>query len=201
MVLLIVAAGAVFWMLTHRWVRGRRMGALYEWGRANGMRLVRNGQVELPEAITQLAEDPRPLLALVREGLLIAQVRTIPPHVQLHAPRWNVLLRQLPGRWPVTALRPVHKAHSLIDLYALPAIPGLLSPERFVVHGEDRRAAAALVASQVRALLPADVGLLLVGNWMMLEFSTRPFDGTEFSRLISVTDQLAEKLPAAAEPA
>lgn len=201
MVLLIAAASGVFWMLTRRWVRGRRMGALYEWARANGMRLVRDGSVELPEALTQLAECPTPLLALGREGLIIAQVRTMPSHAQLQAQRWNVLLRKLPSRWPTTALRPALSPQSLIDLYALPAIPGLLSPERFLVHGVDRRAAAAVVASPLRALLPADVGLVLVGNWMILEFSTRPFDGTEFSRLIAVTDQLVEKLPAPAEPA
>ena len=48
----------------------------------------------------------------------------------------------------------------------------------------------------LRSLLPADVGLLLIGRQLLLDFSDRPFDSIEFGRMMSLTDQLVKHLPA-----
>lgn len=196
MLVLLGAASGVFWLLTRRWVHGRQMGALYDWARANGMRVDRKGRVPLPQVITQLAEPLHAVLALHDGQTLILQLRATPSAAQLQPPIWQILVRPLPMRWPATALRPVEAIQSFLDLFALPAIPGLLSPERFTVHGEDRHAAAQLAHSPLGAQLPADIGLLLIGDYLILDFSTRPFDGTEFTRLLTVTDQLFSYLRA-----
>jgi hypothetical protein len=55
--------------------------------------------------------------------------------------------------------------------------------ETIVIHrtfGQDPVAARRLAASSLRTLLPKDVGLLLSGKHLLLDFSTRPFDTIEF---------------------
>ena len=41
------------------------------------------------------------------------------------------------------------------------------------------------------ALLPHDLGLVLQGRRLILDFSTRPFDGIELSRIVALVEQLA----------
>lgn len=195
MILLLAAAAGVFWMLTRRWVHSRQMGALYDWARANSMKLDRHGDLPLPEVLVPLAEQPHPLLTLHNEQTLIMQLHTDPSGAQLHPQRWNILLHYLPRRWPATALRPADAPQTFIDFFALPAIAGLDVPERFILHGEDRTAASRLAGSSVGTLLPPGIGLLLIGDYLLLDFSTRPFDGTEFTRLQTVANQVASQLP------
>ncbi|HEX8911338.1 MAG TPA: hypothetical protein VF796_03185, partial [Humisphaera sp.] len=57
------------------------------------------------------------------------------------------------------------------------------------------RVATTLATSSVRGLLPPDVGLLLVGRHLVLEFSDRPFDAIEFNRMIAVAGQVVAHLP------
>ena len=45
--------------------------------------------------------------------------------------------------------------------------------------------------SFARALLPHDVGLLLHGRFLVLDFSDRPFDTIEFNRMLALADQVA----------
>ncbi len=88
------------------------------------------------------------------------------------------------GDWPVTALlRPAARATSVVDLLSVSSFPSLLPPERFVVFGTGGEAAAALSESHVPALLPHDVGLVLAGSHLILDFSGRAFDELEFNRL------------------
>jgi len=47
----------------------------------------------------------------------------------------------------------------------------------------------------LRSLLPPDVGLLLHGRHLVLDFSDRPFDAIEFGRMLALADQLAARLP------
>jgi hypothetical protein len=56
-------------------------------------------------------------------------------------------------------------------------------------------AARAAVASMLIALLPHDLGLILHGRRLILDFSTRPFDGIELSRIVALVEQLAAHLP------
>jgi hypothetical protein len=67
--------------------------------------------------------------------------------------------------------------------------------DRFIVFGTDSAAARALSKSHARALLPPDVGLLLHGRHVVLDFSTRPFDGIELGRMVALAEQLVQHLP------
>jgi hypothetical protein len=66
---------------------------------------------------------------------------------------------------------------------------------RFVVFGSDSHAARILSKSEARALLPPDIGLILHGQHLVLDFSARPFDGIELGRMVALADQLAGHLP------
>lgn len=192
---LVVAAGGAFWMLTRRWVHGRQMGALYDWARDNSMSLDRRGEQALPEVFEHLPEQPRALLTLHDQSTMIAQLRTDPRGSLLQPQIWNVFVRRLPVRWPATALRPAAAVQIYLDFFALPAIAGLPVPERLTIHGEDGAAAARLAASPLGAMLPPGIGLLLMGDYLVLDFSNRPFDGTEFTRMSVVADQIIAQLP------
>ena len=114
----------------------------------------------------------------------------------METPRWHVLVRELPaGNWPMTALRPVSAKVSLIDQFSLASFAGMGEVERFVIYGADSTAARLLSSSQARALLPPDIGLLLSGTRLALDFSTRPFDPIELGRMTALADQLVAHLP------
>jgi hypothetical protein len=112
-------------------------------------------------------------------------------------PQWNVLTRRLEADWKPTGLRPAgDEAISVLDLFPLRAFPRMGGGHRFVVQGADAAAARVLGQSSVAALLPPDVGLLLHGHHLVLDFSTRPFDAIEFNRMRVLVDQVIAHLPA-----
>jgi hypothetical protein len=119
------------------------------------------------------------------------QIRVTDSHVMM----WNVLIRQVEANWPPTALRPTAKDHSLLDLFSLASYPSMIASERFVIFGADSAAARALSKSSLPALLPPDVGLLLHGRNMVLDFSDRPFDTLEFDRMLALANSLVSHLP------
>jgi hypothetical protein len=108
---------------------------------------------------------------------------------------WNLLVRKFGGEWPPTGLRPTNAAASALDLFSLSSFPTLAGTERFIAYGTDSSAARVLSKSMLRSLLPPDVGLLLHGGHLVLDFSGRPFDAIEFGRMISLADQLANHVP------
>ncbi|MEA2734569.1 MAG: hypothetical protein QOE14_1020, partial [Humisphaera sp.] len=109
--------------------------------------------------------------------------------------RWHVLVRQLGSAWPATGLRPANQPASLLDQFSLSSYPRMGETDRFIVFGTDSAAARALSKSHARALLPPDVGLLLHGRHVVLDFSTRPFDGIELGRMVALAEQLVQHLP------
>ena len=67
--------------------------------------------------------------------------------------------------------------------------------ERFILYGAESRAARSLGKSSVAALLPPDVGLLLIEQNLVLDFSTRPFDPLELERVDALAEQIVLHLP------
>ena len=108
---------------------------------------------------------------------------------------WNLIIRELQVCWRPTGLRPTLTASSLLDLFSLSSFPYMGAQERFVIFGGQTSAARRLSASSARSLLPPDVGLLLHGRHLVLDFSARPFDTIEFSRMVGLADQIAGRLP------
>jgi hypothetical protein len=92
---------------------------------------------------------------------------------------------------PPAALRPANlpSGSSVIDLYRLTAFHSL-SNDRFAILAIDATTGVRLSNSSARALLPSDIGLLLTDQYLVLDFSTRPFDPVELDRMISVAEQV-----------
>jgi hypothetical protein len=205
-VLIAVFAGSwiMFWLLAHRSTLQRHWVALDEWGRDRGMYLQScTGLIPPPplDAITIHRIEMRVCLRGRRSQLL--QAESFHPAGGIgvgEAPlpaagTWNMLVREIQTAWPATGLRPTAIRTSFVDLFSLTSYPLLGASERFVVHGTDSRAAAALARSSARGLLPPDIGLMLVGHTLLLDFSERPFDTIEFERMIAVADQIISHLP------
>jgi hypothetical protein len=94
----------------------------------------------------------------------------------------------------MTALRPTSHTSSIIDLFSMSSFPSLGATQRFVIFGADGAAARSLSDSTAAALLPPDIGLILHGMFLILDFTSRPFDQIEFGRMIDLADQLAPRL-------
>lgn len=186
--LVLAASGAVTWALIARWTSRRRWVALSDWTRANGFRLHRPDRIELTPAVRSASRPLQGVLSLTRGNTNIIQADS-------DDRRWNLLARRITAPWPGTALRPVAQQHSIVDLFALESFPVLGAGERFLVCGQDKPSARILARSSIRGLLPKDIGLLLHGRELLLDFSSRPFDEIEFGRMIALADQLVANLP------
>jgi hypothetical protein len=183
----------VFATLVRRETRHRRLVSLSLWARSHDMRLQPDGG-EIPSLLKQF--NPKVRQTLTGRGMTLVQIEThdVAATVPNSKRQWNIILRDLTGPWPATALRPTAHTISLVDLFSLSSYPSLMPSERFMVFGQESRAARALAESTAPALLPPDVALLLSGNCLLLDFSTRHFDEIEFQRLIDLAEQLAPRL-------
>ena len=195
MLVALVASGWCFAWLCRRWTTDRPRSALAEWSRGRRFHLDYAPAARLPGGLAILsAADPRPDLAVVRGPVVVVRLTTAPPAPGQPRPTWHLLVRTTP-RPPgdPVALRPAFAPHgaSVVDLLpTLGGYPSLLPPERFVAFGTDVRSAKRLANSAARGLLPHDVGLLVHGPAVVLDFSRRPFDGVEFDRMMAVADQV-----------
>jgi len=202
---LIAIFAASWWMfgiLVGRSTEQRHRVAMAEWGRERGFRFRTNSQTLPPPldavrnrrlAVQTRLASRRATLALVESAPIGAAVNPLQDASQ--PARWHFLILEIKTIWPPTGLRPVSAVTSALDLYSLSSFPLLGGSERFVLYGADSRAAAALSRSSARGLLPADVGLLLYGPRLVLDFSGRPFDTIEFERMIVVAKQIIDHLP------
>jgi len=199
-VVILVASGGVFVVLVRRWTSHRWRTAMAEWARPRRLTVhLPPDHAPLPAVLTPVTTHGSQTLLIVKGELLqIVQLQTTdPPAGKGSGPfRWNLLIRQIESQWPATGLRPVSHRVSALDFFSLSSFPSMGETDRFVVFGTDSTPARVLSKSMGRALLPPDVGLLLIDRWLILDFSTRPFDTIEFGRMIALADQLAGKLPA-----
>jgi len=193
----LLASCAMFWAHVQRWTHNRLWVAMGDWAGRNGFRLHRAKTASVPEPLSQMTlPPPRALVSLEKKGMVLLQMDTPGAAGDEGATRrWNVLVLEIGAIWPVTALRPAMHERSLVDLLQLGSFPALLSSDRFSIYGVDSAAARVMVSSVLMALLPHDLGLVLHGRRLILDFSTRPFDGIELSRMVSLVEQLVGRLP------
>lgn len=201
------ASWAMFWALVRRWTLDREWVALSDWGRDAGFRMQRNPPVSaLPHPLSAMPWKPSATVVLSDRRKMLLRLQSLaplPPTTESaqqstevkKETRWNVAVRPVDPPWPPTGLRPTGAATSFIDLFPLSSFPLLGAGERFMIFGTDSGAAATLSASSARALLPPDIGLLLHGNHLYLDFSGRPFDSIEFERMLVIADQIVLHLP------
>jgi hypothetical protein len=199
-----LVSSAMFWILVLRDTLWRERLRLSDWADDRGFQLLKAGQMPLPESLSVLAEyGPLMGMALAGGESILLRIQIDPPPMrreQEPAARhtYHILVRQAGGDWRAAALRPAHAMRSLLDYFLLEGFPSVLVPERFLASGSDRRAAATLASSAAVRLLPSDIGLLLIGPIMILDFSARGFDSIEFDRILAICEQLIQQLPATA---
>jgi hypothetical protein len=185
----------VFSWQVRRWTSHRSWHVLSDFARESGFAMTRQDR-EPPPPLERLPAS-RMTVSLQSKTTNVFQLETLGGNA-VETPRWYVLVRDVPAMaWPVTGLRPAHAKASLLDLFSMMSYPRLGETERFVVFGVDSTAAALLSKSQARALLPPDIGLLLAGTHLVLDFSTRPFDPIELGRMNALAEQLVTHLPSA----
>ena len=188
---LLVSAFVFHWQV-QRWTTHRGWRALLDFARATGFTLS-NQRRDAPAPFERLG-GATITTCLESKTTRVFQLETTAGGA-VETPRWHALVRQLETAWTPTGLRPVINRASLLDLFSLSSFPGMGEVERFMLFGVASTAARHLSQSQARALLPPDIGLLLHGRHLVLDFSSRPFDATEFRRMLAVADQVVAHLP------
>ncbi|HEV7298793.1 MAG TPA: hypothetical protein VGN72_05460 [Tepidisphaeraceae bacterium] len=187
LVVIALTSLGVFFVLVHRWTHGKRRYALREWARRHDFHAVEG---TFPAIVN-------PVIATAPQGSeQFSNGRSTVLRLYTDNAAWHVLVRRMETPWPTTGVRPVANTTSVLDLYSLASFPSLTTGERFIVYGTDSAAARSLASSSLRALLPPDIGVLLAGQDMMVDFTARPFDEIEFDRMIALADQLVAHLPA-----
>jgi hypothetical protein len=190
------ASLTTFLLLVRRWTTQRQWVSLSEWASQRDFEF-RANQAELPRALHKIAAGHVEVrLHLCSEdGVTLVQLQTDPPPGKVDPNRWNVLVRRARHRnADVAALRPANAPASLLDLFGLSQFPSLAIAHRFIVLATTSSAARLLSDSASRTLLPADIGLLSVDDWLVLDFSTRPFDPIELDRMLALAAQLSQML-------
>jgi hypothetical protein len=185
---LLVMLGAsvlTFALLVRRWTTQRQWISLAEWARQRSMRFRPVTDQPLPAALAAPLEQHAPRLALHLgdERITVMQLQTQDAgNAPDHSRRWNLLLRKVPHRRThIAGLRPAHAAASLMDLLGLEPYPSLAMGHRFIVLSSSSLAARALANSAAHTLLPADLGLLVCDEHILIDFSSRPFDPIELA--------------------
>lgn len=212
-----------FWLLVRRATSHRTWVALSDWARSRGFRYHPIGAGNARRGGERPGREPpapfstlpaaRPAVRLWLAGATTQLLELQPPDASparpatgdrhgsdaavLPPPRtWHALVRQVETTWPPTALRPAAPDESLLDLFSLASYPSMIASERFVIFGTDSAAAQSVAKSSLPALLPPDIGLLLHGQVLVLDFSARPFDTLEFDRMLALANHLTAHLPA-----
>jgi hypothetical protein len=199
LLVIILASSAIFYSLTHRWTSDRRRAAMEDWAVEQRFRMHTAPAAALPAALQSLQSlNARVDISFTRGPLSLLQLTTISQPLSKQS-QWHILMRELDRAWTPAGLRPVHPERSFLDLFSLTGFPSLLPPERFVIVASDGHAAKEMMNSPVRGLLPPDVGLMVHGPYVTIDFSERPFDTIEFERMIAVMEQIVSHLPAHAE--
>jgi hypothetical protein len=203
---ILLASSVMFWLLVRRWTADRAWQGLTEWAQANRFMLRGEKLAVAPEVVRLLSKpEPRILLSLNDADTTLVQIET--PLTPAASPegggpaaatpaRWNLLVRKLESAWPMTGLRPQGHAHSVLDFFPLHDMQAMSPSERFVLYGAEARSARILARSAVRGLMPPDIGLILVGHSLVLDFSARQFDALTVQRIDALAEQLVTHLPA-----
>ncbi len=189
------ASWGMFRALDRRYTLHRRHSLLADWACERRWRFRRNRPPALPKAVLSIAVNAKAIGGVENPDTRIIQIDTDAGD-DATPTRWNLLARRVRGDWAPTGLRPSGADTSFVDLFVLPAQAALSNPERFTVVGADVPAARRLAACPARGLLPADIGLMLIGDELILDFSARPFDPIAFDRMVAIADQIAAHLPA-----
>jgi len=187
---ILAISGRVFHVLTQQWTIHRPINALRDWASDRKFKLHLPPEANLPASLDGLKPlDPQLQVMLVNESITLLRLTTFAKPTSPR-PVWHLLIREMRQAWNPAGLRPARAGRSFLDLFSLNGFPSLLPPERFVAFGAESKDARQIAASPARGLLPADIGLLVHGPYLTLDFSSRQFDSIEFERMLAIMEQL-----------
>jgi len=199
---ILAASCAVFWSLVAQWTTRRRWLAMSDWADVNRLALRKGDEASVPDALKSLGWEPaKALLSLSDSDTTIVQVEAVAlpgKATKGQRTRWNLLIRNAGSSWPIVGLRPAVHINSILDYLPPGSVQAMAPGERFVLYASQTTAGRALARSSARALLPPDVGMMLAGESLVLDFSTRPFDPLELQRMDALAKQLVAHLQASA---
>lgn len=200
LLLILAASVAVYLTLVRRHTIHRRQTATWEWAVNRGFKFGPTGTTTLAGLDHWPHHRPDVIEHLRRGPVTIVRVRSFAEDGAVEssssaAPRyWNLLLRETADVHATVALRPATATGSVIDLFELQLFPKLSNETRFSVFGSEAIAARKLASGPAAALIPRDIGLVRTGKTLILDFTARPFDTVEFTRIDAIAGQLVEKL-------
>jgi hypothetical protein len=193
-VLLVILAASlgVYFELVRRATSARKRETLREWAKQQRFRLVSARDVRLPPPLDQLQDlvaIPMYHLSDGRRSVVMLQTKQT---LEDREPRiWHVGIVKLADSAAAAGLRPAGAEASLLDLFHVPVSTVSGESHRFTVLATDTLSARRLLDSHVRGLLPGHLGYLRYGQHIVLDFTARPFDPIELSRVIELLDQLS----------
>ena len=167
----------------------------WEWSVNRGFRRGRVGSVVSIDALDEIRTHAlRAVEHYVSRDRLtsIYRLQSVAPEGSVQT--WHALIRTVDQYSTPIALRPVHVPANLVDLMHLQLFPKLSSEARFSVYGLRAIDARQLATGPSKGLLPADIGLIRNADAIILDFTTRPFDPVEFSRMCAIAEQVAAAL-------
>lgn len=189
---LIVAGGSiVFAMSILRETRHRARRRLDDWAERQRFAWM-NLEFGVPRPLDRLTRvSMRLVMGLYNRNSRLMHIRTPPDGPDDVPGHWNLAIRQVANTSPPVGLRPRDARKSFVDFFALEHAPSLSKNDRFTLVGDDLLASRKLAEGSGRALLPADLSLLRIDDFLLIDFSARPFDEIELGRMMALLDQLA----------
>lgn len=184
-----VASTLMLHQLLRRHTLGRARFAVWEWSVNRRFKRVRPGPITI-EALDDIDQTLRAVEHYrTRDGTRsILKLHSLSPAGTVRT--WHLMLQEADSFSTPIGLRPGRASVSLIDLMNLPLMPKLSNESRFAVYALRATDARELAASPARALLPPDIGLIRSADQIILDFTSRPFDPTEFDRMLAVAEQI-----------
>lgn len=188
---ILAASSVIFFVSVHRETTHRAQLRLAEWAEQNRFARM-NAEFGPPRPVDRVAGPAMSLtVGLYDWNTKLVHLRSSAPDPGEPPLQWNLAIRHLATMSPPVGLRSTEAARSIVDLFNLEPSPRQAAGARFTIVGEDLIASARLADGSSRALLPADLSLLRIDDYLVLDFSHRPFDPIELGRILALLDQMA----------
>ena len=192
LVAILIASSAIFWIGIRRETVHRAQHRLDDWAEQNRFARM-NLEFGPPRPIDRLnTVSIRMTIGLYSRTTNFVHLRVPPADSGGTAPtHWNLAIRKLTTTSPPAGLRATEASRSILDYFHLEVSARQTATGRFTILGDDLLATRRLADGSSKALLPGDLSLLRIDEFLVLDFSARPFDPIELTRVLSMLDQLA----------
>jgi hypothetical protein len=190
LLLILAASSVVFFISVHRETAHRAQMRLAEWAEQNRFSRL-NEEFGPPRPLDRVIPPMRLTIGLYNRNTRLVHCRSPAPDPGDPPLQWNLAIRHVPTASQPVGLRSADATRSIVDLFKLEPSPRQSASARFVIVGEDLVASHRMAEGSSRALLPADLSLLRVDDYLVIDFSGRPFDPIELGRMLGLLDQLA----------